>query len=922
MIADFLPDTHSFHHFPRCEGRGGGVGVIMSKAFERLKATRRPFSTFECLQISFEVNKKPFNLFSIYRPPAPTASFFPEFEQFLLDSQSGFQNTLYVGDFNIWVEDVDNVVARHFLRILNDFSLKNFINCATFDSGHILDLVISSANSEFLSDFFVEPVCTISDHRLVSFSMNVPFCSKQSKTIKFRRRTDSISERICDKMVSLSLDIDSEACPHSLDNHCVKCSTDKFRNVASEIYEECAPVIEKTIKVTDSSNLWYNAEIRDAKKKCRKVENLYKRRKCAFTRNKFVRVRQEKNDVIRRAKKNYFSNKIECCSSDPKKLFCQLNKLLGKNIMDNSRLPVHVSKHCLANKFKTFFISKIERIILSFSPAQQEIASLIPDFPLIEFENFIPISTERVSTCIANMNKTHCLNDPIDIKLINFEVAGGHLSEVFCKIINKSFESGCFPSSEKFSYVRPLLKANKDPDDISSYRPLYNTSFLSKLLEYSALDQLKKHLSRFQFFPICQSAYRQGHSVETAMCKIYNDLVVSKSKGECSILILLDLSAAFDTVDHGLLLNDLKLLGLGGNVLKWFESYLRDRRFKVVIGEEVSEEGTMTSGVPQGSVLGPILFTIYTAELSFLLENLGVSFHFYADDTQIYFKITDIREDKIKIDRVIQNVKNWMTGKKLKLNSDKTEIMIVGSSSQLNRLECTEYLTLDNSEIKLSDSVRSLGVILDKNLSMKCQLKRVKSKAICNLINIARISIYLDRAARMKLVHGLILSHIDFCNSLLYGLPDYELRTLQMIINSATRVVVGMPRFSREHITPCCIDLHILPIKARIIYKICLLTHKALIYEQPRYLLDLLHRREGLQSLRSTTVRALDEPIVSQLASSNRCFSYCAPKLYNSLPAEIQNITSIVTFKKRLKTYIFCQAYDLENKCVRTSFTV
>ena len=149
-----------------------------------------------------------------------------------------------------------------------------------------------------------------------------------------------------------------------------------------------------------------------------------------------------------------------------------------------------------------------------------------------------------------------------------------------------------------------------------------------------------------------------------------------------------------------------------------------------------------------------------------------------------------------------------------------------------------------------------------------------------------------------------------------------KLCSYHRLFNSATRVVVGMPRFSREHITPCCIDLHILPIKARIIYKICLLTHKALIYEQPRYLLDLLHRREGLQSLRSTTVRALDEPIVSQLASSNRCFSYCAPKLYNSLPAEIQNITSIVTFKKRLKTYIFCQAYDLENKCVRTSFTV
>ena len=126
-----------------------------------------------------------------------------------------------------------------------------------------------------------------------------------------------------------------------------------------------------------------------------------------------------------------------------------------------------------------------------------------------------------------------------------------------------------------------------------------------------------------------------------------------------------------------------------------------------------------------------------------------------------------------------------------------------------------------------------------------------------------------------------------------------------------------MPRYSQKYITPCCINIHILPIKARIIYKICLLTHKALIYEQPRYLLDLLHRREGVQSLPSTTV-LVQQPIISQLASSNRCFSYCAPKLYNSLPAEIKNINSIVTFKKRLKTYIFCQAYDLVNKCVST----
>ena len=231
------------------------------------------------------------------------------------------------------------------------------------------------------------------------------------------------------------------------------------------------------------------------------------------------------------------------------------------------------------------------------------------------------------------MNKTHCLNDPIDIKLLNLAVVGQNLSTAICKIINRSFEEGIFPSSEKFSYVRPLLKVNKDPDDLSSFRPLYNTSVLSKLLEYAVLDQLKDHLSGFEFLPASQSAYRQLHSVETAMCKIYNDLVISKSRGECSILILLDLSAAFDTVDHELLINDLKLIGIGGRILSWIDSYLRSRPFKVVIEDVVSDEGIMTSGVPQGSVLGPFLFSIYIAELSYLLETMDVSFHFYADDT-------------------------------------------------------------------------------------------------------------------------------------------------------------------------------------------------------------------------------------------------------------------------------------------------
>ena len=213
--------------------------------------------------------------------------------------------------------------------------------------------------------------------------------------------------------------------------------------------------------------------------------------------------------------------------------------------------------------------------------------------------------------------------------------------------------------------------------------------------------------------------------------------------------------------------------------------------------------------------------------------------------------------------------------------------------------------------ITLSCKLRILGVWIDQSLSLRDHLRHVKGKLINNLLSIIRIAKYHDKDTKMKLVQGLILSRVDFCNSLLFVLPDCDLRMLQVAINSAARIVAGMPRFSHEHITPVLIDLYILPVRARIKYKICLLAHKALKSGEPKYLADLLNLRQTLPSLRNTSVRLLEVPIISRLTSSDRCFSYCAPMLYNSLPAEIQNIESLKLFKKHLKAFIFSEAYDL-----------
>ena len=227
---------------------------------------------------------------------------------------------------------------------------------------------------------------------------------------------------------------------------------------------------------------------------------------------------------------------------------------------------------------------------------------------------------------------------------------------------------------------------------------------------------MKKYLDSFNALSKYQSAYREFHSVETALTKIYDDLIKSKAGGKCSLLILLDLSAAFDTVNHDILLQDLRNLGINGQVWNWFKSYLTGREFIVEIEGVVSERGIMCTGVPQGSILGPVLFIIYTIELQTILGNLNVSFHFCADDTQIYLEINDIDEDKIRVNLIYQKIKTWMSGRRLKLNSDKTECMLIGSRINLQKFHNIESLQIDNNVILFSPKLKRLGVIFDQEL--------------------------------------------------------------------------------------------------------------------------------------------------------------------------------------------------------------
>ena len=452
----------------------------------------------------------------------------------------------------------------------------------------------------------------------------------------------------------------------------------------------------------------------------------------------------------------------------------------------------------------------------------------------------------------------------------------------------------------KDSIVTPLLKkAGLDPEDMANYRPVSDLKYLHRLIERTVLPQLNSHMFTNHLHIHNQSGYRPNHSCETLLLRIVNDILVSMDGSMCTVLILLDLSAAFDTVDHNVLLDILYYeIGLRGTVFQWFVSYLSGRKQCVKIHDMMSDFSDSHYGVPQGSVLGPVLFNIYVRSFITAVERAGFSIHGYADDHQISdtFRIEfQFNTLRVSVPRCLHLVSGWMEKYFLKLNPTKSQVIVFSPGNSSSAVLIDHIVMSDNSFVRISDVVTNLGIRLDSKLSFSPQISSIVSGGYQLIKDIGKIRRYLSSNDLKTLINSFMISRIDTCNSLYYGISAHELKRLQMLQNSCARLIFGLRRF--DHVTPLFQDLHWLPIRARIVYKIICFVFKCLHDTAPVYLKSLLHIHNADNMTFSIPRR--------NFSIGDRAFSTCGPALWNSLPLGIKQIPTFDKFKGQLKHHLF-----------------
>lgn len=872
-----------------------GVGFFIKRTLEFTE--RQDLDHKYLMNTTIEVKKnsksKPIIVSCIYRHHSNRADWYTHLEELAQQLDGSTSKAILTGDFNIDVLKPDQ--SNTLINLMEDYGFTQTIQAPTRitpTSRTCIDLTFTNlqrhtsgvaciAVADHLMNFIIlGERAHGATHRIIT-----------TRSIKGLNKEDLLSDLQLVPWQVIETFEDIDDCYHT------------WSTLFNEILDLHCPVKKTRVSARNKRQSWYNDEV-DASRTARDEAHL-----TAIKTNKesdwqrYKQLKNKTNYLTRTTKRDYYHVNIEHAKGDSKQMWTVLKELLprprdsGITKLDVDGTTV-TDPDAIANVFNSFFTNVgaklAEKIPESEHPPLYYLKKNMPEIACT-FQ-FTEVTAEDVEKLLNDLPSNKATGvDNVSATLL--KMSAPVISSSLAHVLNKSLRTGRVPKDMKSARITAIFKKG-NRTDTGNYRPISILPVISKLLEKLVHRQLYSYCTVNNLISEAQSGFRKGHSTETSLHRMTEQLFEGLNSGHCVGMVALDLKKAFDTVDHSIVVNKLEYYGVRGVANEWFRSYLSNRTQFAQINGHLSDPENIETGVPQGSILGPLLFIIYVNDLSACLQHSTANM--YADDTAFYIGNKDINIVRECLQEDTEYVHDWLNSNKLSLNVSKTTSMIICNDQKRRTLDSDNLdITVRDETIEHSKCTPYLGIELDDRILFDKQLQRQIGKINRSIGALKRVSKYIPIETRKTLFNTIVLPHYDYCSTVWGSYCDSKLIRLQRTQNRAMRIILNEE--PRCHVPPLLARTNFLSVNQRFYVNMCVTMWKVVHGHAPDHLVGMF----PLQSTqpRNMVTRSMAKLDVNVGPSHPRSFRCRGSKAWNDLPLDLQTISTLSSFKYEIKKH-------------------
>lgn len=862
---------------PACKGNGGGVCIYVAEGIKYSTLNVSVYNSFEYACVLIECHSKPLLVSVIYNPSSSQVTFLPEFATFLaeIDHFAPSADIFLAGDFNIDLLSASSTDFSNLLLESNIYPTIYYPTRLTISKQSLIDNIFTNCSSSWLSGVLN---CNLSDHEMILLCADaVP--------------TKSASSSNC--LISVS--------PAKLEKAAAAYNWN-FVTETSSVHEDCRQltigimhcVTVSSVLLSSSPNNPYSPWITPAiSYSCRLKHELYKKYlhgKIPYL--EYSSYRNKLTSIIRARKTQYYSDLCSKNTSNAKEIWKCLNQLLHRDKPSQSNFEL-----IDPNKLNEFFAILGPSSVANLPPPVFSHTKYVHP-TLQSFSLFVVSETELSDTVNSLQNKSSSGFDGLSVK--NLKVIYPHILKTLLSIVNKSFAAGVFPDALKIARVVPIHKGG-DPSKLINFRPISVLSAVSKVFERVIFRRMISFINKYNLLSDSQFGFRSGHNTELAIIHALHRITSCLDVGNPTVGLFIDVSKAFDAIDHQILLDKLNLLGFRGSIHSLLKSYLSNRFQYIEINGVKSNLHKLIKGVPQGSILGPLLFLLYINDISNISDNLH--FTLFADDTTVLYSNPSLKHSLQSASSAFCIVLDWFNSNKLGLNIDKTHFIFFSTVHS-----CPDILVVGNTVISRVQSVKFLGLLIDERLSWSVHINFLCTKLSKSLGILRFASRCLPRNVLMSMYFALFHSHLTY-GLLIWGNTfATHLSPLRVLHKKCLRLLTHAQWLA--HTPPLAIQLGLLLFDDLFTFHLSIFMFKVFHCLLPTRICQMFSRINVTYA--HTRHSELDFFITRvRLDICKRFVDYCGSRLWSQLSSDVKSINTVALFKRTMFSILSCKYAEM-----------